>query len=456
MFRQTRQVIRGLFKARGFTAASVLTLALASGATAAILAVVHGILAAPLPFRQPDRLVAVWPRQFQSNADLIYQREHARMFAGLAAVAPGWNMSLHDVGEPAKVTVARTSGNLFDVLGTAAALGRTFSDADGNPGSPPVAVLSHGLWRQRFGGDPAAIGRAVRLDDLRVTIIGVMPPSFEVLGLKTDIYTPLTLDSSAWYHAMAFSLYLGRLNDGFSLNGASRDYRAMLDDLRRERGYPGDYGRTARLQDLRESITGNARQALLILGATAVVIMLIAAVNVGTLFLTRTAGRRHALAIRTALGASRTRIAGELLLESAAIAVAGAALGVLLAAVLLPVLLAMLPPDTPRLAEIRFDVRVMMVVLAGAAGLSVLFGAVPVAAARQLESSGLLRSAFHSESIGSKQARAVMVCAEIALAVVLLTSAGLMIRTLTRLARVAPGFAADGVLRSEEPRGGKE
>ncbi len=446
MLQQLRQSARGLLRARGFTATSVLTLALAAGANAAILAVLYAILLKPLPYQDPGRLVAVWPGRFQSQADLLYLRDHARMFTHLAAVAPGWSMSLIGAGDPTRVTVARTTGNLFETLGTAAALGRTYTEAHAQLGRPRVVVLSHAFWMKQFGSDPAAIGRTVRLDDEPVEIVGVMPADFEVFGLETDAYAPFTVDPGAWTYRIGLSLLVGRLAEGLTLEAADRDYRALIPQIRRDRQYPDSYGRTAHLQDLRASIVGDVRSPVLILGVTVSLILLIAGVNVGTLLLTRAVGRRRDLAVRAAIGASRWRIARELLTESTILALAGGLLGVVLARMLLPVLIRLLPADVPRTNEIIIDPMIAGAVIGAATIIGVLFGALPVALTVRMSAGNLLRSGGSSESRQGKRTRAALVAAEIALALMLTIAAGLMLQTLWRLNRVNPGFTASSVL----------
>jgi hypothetical protein len=185
-----RLAFRSLVRAPAFTATSVLTLALGAGATAAMLSVVHGILLKPLPYRDPDRLVAVWPQRFQSNADLLYLRDNAPMFSAIAAIAPGWSMSLTGDGDPMKVTIARVSGNLFETLDTQPLLGRPFGEHQARPGADAVIVLGYRLWTTRFGGDRAIVGRTVQIDGQPFEIVAVMPRGFEIFGLRTDAYTP--------------------------------------------------------------------------------------------------------------------------------------------------------------------------------------------------------------------------------------------------------------------------
>jgi predicted permease len=441
-----RMALRSLLRRPGFTTLCVLTLGLAAGANAAILAVVYGVLLKPLPFADPDRLVAVWPGRFQSNADLDYLRQRAPAFGTLAAVAPGWTMALSGAGMPAKIVVARVSGNFFETLGVRPILGRTFSEQQARTGADSVVLLSHHLWVQQFGGDPSVVGRTVRLEGEPFEIWGVLPPDLEVFGLKTDAYSPFALDASAWYHQLSFSLFLARLAPGVSPDRAERDYRALIPGMRRDRGYPNDYGRTARLQDLRGATVGDVASSLVLVGAAVVLILVIAGANVGTLLLTRAAGRSREIAVRAAVGASRMRIARELLAESALLAIAGGVSGIVLARGMLPLLLALLPRDTPRVGEIAIDPLVMGVVLGVAVIVALIFGTAPALTAARLKTAALLRAGASTESRQTRRARALLISAEIALALVLAIGAALMLQTLWRLNRVNPGFEVERLL----------
>jgi putative ABC transport system permease protein len=441
-----RRALRSLLRAPAFTPATIVTLALAAGANAAIFAVVYGVLIKPLPFADPDRVVAVWPGHFQSTVDMLYTREHARTLSSVAAVAPGWTMSLTGSGEPVKMTVARVSANLFATLGVEALLGRAFSDGADQPGSENVVVLDHAFWMRRFGGDPKVVGRSVRIDGDAVRIVAVMPATFQVFGLRTDAYTPFPVDRSAWYYRISTSLLAARLAPGVTIEQAHSEYRTLTQMLRRERKYADQYGRDAAIVDMRTALVGSSRRSLLVLAAAVALILLIAGANVGTLQLTRAAARSRDVAIRSALGASRARIARQLLAENAVLALAGGMLGVTVAVALLPLLVALLPPDTPRVHEIGVDPVVSAGVLAAAVFVGLAVGILPAGAATRLRTAILLRTVSSSEGPGAKRTRAFLVSAEIALAVVLTIGAGLMLQTLWKLQQVDTGFSPRGVL----------
>ena len=441
-----RMASRSLWRRPGFTVTAVLTLALAAAANATIFAVVYSILLKPLPYRDPDRLVAVWPGRLQSNADLLYLREHASMFSGIAAVAPGWTMALTGSGEPVKLTVARVSGNLFDTLGVLPMLGRTFRESDGRRGADAVAVLTHHLWQKQFAGDPSIVGRTIHLEGSPFEVVGVLPADFEVFNLRTDAFTPFALDSAAWYHQLSFSLFAARLTDGRALDQAQRDYRALIPQIRAARGYPDNYGQTAHLERLHTALVGDVRPALIVLACAVGVVLLVAGANVATLLLTRAAARNRELAIRAALGASRARIALESVAEGTLVAIMGGAAGTAMAWLSIPAIVTLLPRDTPRMAEISVDWRVAAVAIGVSVLSGLLFALAPALAAARVRMTAALRSGAHSESRGSKRLRGLLATVEIGLAVILTTAAGLMAQSLWSLQQISPGFDPAGVL----------
>lgn len=446
MLNDIRSAIRALVRARAFTLTAVLTLAAGAGVTAAIFAVVHGVMLRPLPFAEPDRLVAVWPQRFQSNADLSYLRDVDSPFSRLAAIAPGWTMAVTGAGEPVKLTVARTSGNFFETLGTPPHLGRVFSEAQARPGAPAAIVLSYDAWMRHFGGDPSLVGRIVRLDGTPAEVIGVMPRQFEVLGVRADGYAAFPFDTTAWYHQVALSFFIARLDDAVTFDEAGVRYAALIPEVRKARGYRDDYGRTARLETLQTATVGDVSSAMLLLAGAVGLTLLLAAANVASLQLTRTAARRRELAVRVSLGASRARLARELAVESGTLALAAGVAGVAVAYVSLPALIAMLPPDTPRVGDIAIDAPLAGAVLGVTVLLSLLVGLAPAFAATRVTPEAALRSGNSSEVARAKRLRGAMVAVEVALAVMLAIGAGLMLQTLRNLHEVDTGFDTDQVL----------
>lgn len=442
-----RQAARNLARRPGFACAAVIMLALGAGANAAVFAVVRGVLLRPMPFEVPDELVAIWPDGFVSNEEVGFWRQRTRSLAAVASLAPGWFMALAaDGGEPLRVTGARVSDNLFAVVGVQAALGRAIAPGDGSPGRERVVVVSDGLWRRRFAEDPAVVGRVVRVDELAYEVIGVMPRGFELLSRETDIWVPLPFAPGSPAHRTTMSRAIGRLHSGVTMEEASRELAALVADMRRDLGRPDDWGRTLAVSALHEATTGKIRPALLLLLVAVGFVLLLSAVNLGTLVLGRSMARARELAIRTAVGASRGQIVRQLLAEQAMLATAGAAAGLALAWAAMPLLLSRIPPEIPRQAEIALDPIVFVSVMASAVGLAVAMALVPALTAVKPELQPLLRQHHGTSTPGQQRALGALVAAQLALALVLGIGAGLMLRSVWNLQRVDPGFDPSGVL----------
>jgi putative ABC transport system permease protein len=442
-----RYAVRGLRRRPAFTVVAMLTLALGIGANAAIFSVVRGILLQPLPFRAPERLVAFNADKFIANAELLFLQENARTLDGAAAISPGWGMALTGAGEATQLTTARVSTNLLDVLGVKPMLGRPFSSTESTPGRETVALLGHALWTERFGSDPSIVGRAIALDGSPYTVIGVLPKDFEVLGRPADLWTPLVIDPSAWFHRGAVSWLVARLRDETKLEQSRAELATLFPRMREAFEYAPDYYRNVTLLPLQERSVGSIRTTLLVLLAAVGFIVLIAGANVGNLMLMRAAGRRREIAVRTALGASRPRVVAQVLVESVVLALGGAAAGVALGAVGVRALRGALPPDTPRLAEISLDGTVLAVCAALAIAIGIAFGLAPAFLASRADAQDALRGARGvAGHAGGERTRGSLVVVEVALALMLVIGAGLMMRTLWSLTHVGAGFRPEGVL----------
>lgn len=439
--------VRSIFRRPGFAAVAIALLALGSGANAAVFSVVRGVLIRPLPFPDADRVVAVWPNQFISNEDLSYWRERTHSFSEIAAQSPGWMMGLvAGGGEPIKVTAGRVSDNLFKTLGASAALGRTIEPGNATPGQHSVAVLSDSLWRSRFNADPSIIGRGIQLDQEPHTIIGVMPPGFEVFGPGTDLWAPLPwVPGNAQFKA-TFSQGVARLAPGVSPDAATRELADLVPAMRKDLGRPNTWGQAIRVQTFQDAITGDVRPALLILLGAVGLILLLAAVNLGTLVLGRSIERVGEMALRTALGASRGRLIKQLITEQAVLAVCGATAGIAVARVALPALVSRIPPEVPHVGQISLDWTVLVSVLAASIAVSIIVALLPAALAARPNVQSLLRQSHTTETPGRRRALGSLVAVQIALAVVLGIGSMLMLRSLWNLQRVDPGFTATNVM----------
>ena len=445
--RDMRYAARALVRRPGFTIVATLTLALGIGANAAIFSAVRGILLRPLPFRAPHELASFNADQFISNAELLYLREHASTLVGVAAISPGWGMALTGAGEATQLATARVSTNLLDVLGVRPIIGRSFEDRESTPGNETVALLGHALWTERFGADRSVVGRRILLDGTPYTVVGVLPADFEVLGRPADLWTPLVIDPTAWFHKGAVSWLVARVRSGVTFEQSRAQLATLLPRMREALELAPDSYRATTLLPLQDRSVGGVRAALLVLLAAVGFIVLIAGANVGNLLLMRAAGRRREIAVRSALGASRSRVIVQMVVESVVLSLGGAVAGIALGAVGVRVLRATLPPDTPRLASITLDATVLGVCAALAVVIGIAFGLAPAFLASGARASEALRGARGvAGGRRGERTRGMLVVAEVALSLVLMIGAGLMMRTLWSLSHVDAGIRPEGVL----------
>ena len=439
--------VRHLRRRPAYTVTALLLLALGAGANAAVFSVVRGVLLRPLPYHEPERLVMVWPDTFVNNEDLSFWRERTHSFDSIAAISPGWMMSLVVPGvEPVKVTGARTSDNFFTTLGVRAARGQTLEPGDANPGSTNVAVISAHLHERHFASDPAIVGKHVALDGVDYEVIGVMPRDFEFREPGTDVWTALPHVPGSAQNRTQFSLAFARLRVGVTPEQAHAELQQLTPTMREAMKKTNDWGREAQVLGMKESVTGDVRSTLLILLGAVGLILLLAAVNLGTLVLSRSLERAGEMAVRTALGATRGQLLRQFVTEQAVLASAGAITGLLLAWLALPVLVNRIPPDMPRQNEITLDVVVFVAVFAMTVLVSIVMALVPVAAAARPALHPLLKQTQSTDTPVRRRTLGTLVTSQIALAVVLGIGAGLMLRTLWNLQDVDPGFSAANVL----------
>ena len=438
---------RNIFRRPGFAFVAITLLALGAGANAAVFSVVRGVLIRPLPFPDPDRLVAIWPDKFISNEEMEYWRSRTRSFEHIAAISPGWMMGLvADGGEPIKVTGGRVSDNIFQALGARPLIGRTIEPGDAMVGAPAVAVLSHTLWKTRFNSDPGIIGTAIQLDSEPHTIVGVMPAQFDIFSRGHDLWSALPWDPSSRNHKATFSQGLARLAPGASPESASQELSQLSAAMRKDLAKPDDWGRDISIVSLRDSMTGDVRPTLLILLGAVGLILMLAAINLGTLVLGRSVERITEMALRTALGASRGRLVRQIVTEQAVLAVIGAAAGIALAYVALPALVSRIPAEVPRLAEITLDWNVLLTVLAASIAVSIAVALIPALVTARPNLQPLLRQSRTTDTPGRRRALGALVAVQIGLAVVLGIGSMLMLRSMWNLQQVDPGFTPSNLL----------
>ena len=450
LFYATRQSL----KQKGFFVIAALTLALGIGATTAVFSAVNGVLLRPLPYRNPERLVNVWssipskgvPQMGFAWPDLEALAARNHSFESMA----GYFFSdINIAGEPPlRVLGVSTDANLFPLLGTSAALGRTFVAAEQSFGKHYVVVLSDALWRSRFDARAGVIGETVRLNGKPHTIIGVMRPEFQFPSAAVQLWLPLSFapkDDMATRDNHYISA-IARLKPGMTVERASADTYAVA--LRLQREFPQNAGIEGLASDYFSSLIGNARRALLILLAAVVLVLLIACVNVANLFLARASARQREFSVRTALGASRSRLVRQLLTEAALLGSVGAGLGIAVSGVLVRLMGAFGPGEIPRLQNVDIDIRVLAFTAALTLMCVLLFGMAPVFGLSRNEIGEALKEGGRSLSIGRRTGRYrdALVIAEVTLALVLVIGAGLLLRSLVSLYQVDPGFRSEHVL----------
>ncbi|HEX3231785.1 MAG TPA: ABC transporter permease [Pyrinomonadaceae bacterium] len=451
LYQDVRYAMRMLRKNPGFSALVVLTLALGIGANAALFSVVNGVLLNPLPYPEPEQLAALNQRSNSGTNAISYpnfldwQKENHTFSA--MAVSRGSSFALVGTGAAERVRGRRCTANFFAVLGVKPALGRDFATGEDAPGAAPVVMISAELWQRSFGGVPDVAGKSLTVDDRSYTIVGVLPASF-TLYRGTDVYIPMGQWKNSGLQNRGAGLGLqgiGRLKPGVTLAQAQVDLDGVMRRL--AEAYPeANRGMGAAVAPLKDRLVGDVGPNLwLLLGAVSFV-LLIACVNVSNLLLARATGRTREFAIRAALGAGQWRLLRQSLTESILLALAGGGLGLLLAAWGTRAALNVLPTALPRADEIGLDVRVLLFTASISLLTGLIAGLAPALKTSQWRLFETLKKSGRSAGGGWRRAHGVLVAVEVALALVLLIGAGLMIRSLSALWNVDPGFRADNVL----------
>jgi putative ABC transport system permease protein len=448
-----RHALRALLKHPGYLLTALLTLALGIGFSTATFSVINAVLLRPLPFADPDRLVQLrernlprFPQFSVSPGHYLFWREHNTTFAGIAALA---SQSLNlDLGndDPQRVRADRVSANLFAVLGVDPLWGRSFQPSDEQGSQARVVMLSHGAWQRRFGGARDVVGQTVRLDRNPVTIVGVMPAGFRYPSPEVEMWVPFVFtDAERRSFGSHFMSAIGRLRPGITIEQAEADMKVV--SARLIGVNPGSKGWEVLLFGLQDFTVRNVKDSLLVLLGAVSLVLLIACANVANLLLARGAARQKELAIRSSIGATRGRLLRQLLVEQITLALVSAAAGVLVAAWLLRVMLAMVPDALPAHADVRLDATVLTFAVALAIATPLLFGLLPALQASRPDLRALMSAGGRSaQGVPAQRTRTVLVVAEIALAMMLLVGAGLLIRSFTRLAGESPGFDPGGTI----------
>ena len=447
LIQDLRYAFRMLLKNPGFAAVAVIALALGIGANTAIFSVVNTILLRSLPYDDPDRLIVVkenklpqFPEFSVSPGNFLDWQKQNASFEKLAAVqGSSYNLVTSDA-EPERLDGARVSAGLFEMLGVKPVQGRTFLEEEDQPGHQNVVVLSSNLWKRRFGSDPNIIGQSITMSAASYTIIGIMPPSFQFPDRDIDLWTPIAFTAAqAQQHGSHYVAVIGRLKPGVTTEQARTEMSGIAARLAEQ--YPNsNAGWSTIVVPMQQFEVRDIKPALLVLLGAVALVLLIACANVANLLLARSTARQKEIAIRTALGASRSRVVRQLLTESVLLAVVGGGAGLLLAAWGTRSLLALAPEDLPRVKDVALDGRVLGFTLLVTLITGIVFGLVPALQASRPNLNETLKEGGRGTTGGHHRIRSSLVITEVALALVLLVGAGLLIRSFIRLQQVNPGF----------------
>jgi predicted permease len=461
--------LRILRRSPVFTIVAVGTLALGIGANSAIFSVVNAVLLRPLPFPDTRSLVSVWDGG-HSIAEFTYLRDRSRTLQSVATYFPRSGVSLSGVDDPVRLTSAQVSAGFFDVLRINPMRGRFFNRGEDGPGADRVAVISHSLWRDRFGSDPNIIGRPIEIDGLSRQVVGVTPPGFTFPDAETRIWIPLLIDptgasctssppprcveSAVGYSWGAYGhQVIGRLKDGVTREQARSDVYRIGEELQREnpvwRPQMPEYLANVKVSDLRFRLVQDSQRLLWVLLGAVGLVLAMACANVANLLVVRGAARTREMSIRAAIGAGPGRLSRQLFLEHLLLAALGGAAGLLIAIVGVPLLVSLLPSSTPRLDEVRLDGWVVAFTVLVTSLTALLSGIAPARRLAHTEGLQAIGSARTGAGAPHRRLAGILVSAQIAIGVMLAIGAGLLVRSLTRIMDVDPGFETEQVVTAQ-------
>jgi putative ABC transport system permease protein len=455
-----RIAARVLLRTPGFTAVAVITVGLAIGANAAIFTVVNSVILRPLPYSEPDALYTFAldasrgssPELPLSPASYFHFRDKARGFADMGGYATQQAPLSGNGQEPVQIEAAIATASMFRTLRASALLGRTFTEEEDVPGGPQLVVLSHDLWRSRFGEDRSILGSTVEINGTPREVVGVMPPDFAFPSADIDLWVPLRLDPATQNYGGHFIAPVVRVRDGVTQAAVLSEVQELIGRLSEvgytQQWFTGVFTGGAVVRSLRDDVIGDSERPLLIVFGALAIVFLIACSNIANLFVVRERARTRESAVRLALGATRRQLVGYTLAESTLIAVAAGTLGVLLAVAGSRLLLALQPAAIPRLEEVGVDLTVLGFTALVTLAASLILGLLPALRAAVVQVAEALREGGRSATAGrrSQALRAFLVTGQVALAVILLVGAGLMVRSAAALRSVDPGFAPDRIL----------
>lgn len=454
LLQDIRYGLRCLRKSPGFTVIAVLTLALGIGANTAIFSVVQGVVLAPLPYHQPDRLVMVletnqrFPQDAISYPNFQDWQRSARSFQQMSAVMIDLGFDLTGPGTPEHLDGNGISSGFFHTLGVDLTLGREFSPQEDRQGGAPVVIISNRLWRNRFAARPDVLGKSVIVGGIDYTIVGVAPPRFRLYSELSDIfmpigqYNPIILDARAGHDSM---LSIARLKPGMTIAQAQAEMSTIQDHL--DQLYPdADAGLGTNVLPLKQEIVGDVNGTLLLLLSAVGLVLMIACANVANLLLARSAARSREFAVRSALGAGRKRIAQQLITESVLLSLVGGALGLVFAKWGVSLVLAAMPQTLPRTENIGVNPSILFFAFAVSIAVGIFFGLVPALKTSTIDLLASLKEGARGSTSAHHRAQSALVIIQMALTLVLLVSAGLLFRTVRHLWQTNPGFDTQHVI----------